>query len=156
MDKASVRGTEEPALVQRQLSGPELAVGLVRDDVFGPLVTVASGGTGLDLWADRTYLVPPLTHEDVRAALSGLRTWPLLTGLRGRALDVDATVEVVMAVGRLALERPDVQEVDLSPVVITAEGPVCVDARVRVSTSGATKAGGPGDGHATGRRSDGP
>jgi acyl-CoA synthetase (NDP forming) len=141
-DIQAVCGTDEPVLVQQELSGPELAVGLVRNAEFGPLVMVASGGTSLDLWADQTYLMPPLARSDVRSALEGLRTWPLLTGFRGgQVLDVDATVDLVMAVGRLALERPDVREVDLNPVIITAAGPVCVDAKVCVCGSGATEAG---------------
>jgi len=76
-------GPGSPVLVQQQLSGPELAVGVVRDPRFGPLVMVASGGVQLDLWGDQTYLMPPVGPADVRTALQSLRTWPLLTGFRG-------------------------------------------------------------------------
>jgi acyl-CoA synthetase (NDP forming)/RimJ/RimL family protein N-acetyltransferase len=132
-------GADEPVLLQRELSGPELAVGLVHDARVGPLVMVASGGTSLDLWADQTYLMPPLAVGDVRSALKGLRTWPLLNGFRGsQVLDIDATVGLVMAVGRLALERPDVREIDLNPVIVTSAGPVCVDAKIRVRGPGAS------------------
>jgi acyl-CoA synthetase (NDP forming) len=120
------------------LCGPELAVGLVHDERFGPLVIVASGGPDRDLWADQTYLMPPLAADDVLSALRGLSTWPLLTGGRdGQVLDVDAVVDLVLSVGRLALERPDVREVELNPVVVTATGPVCTDAKARVSGSSA-------------------
>ncbi|MGZ4457502.1 MAG: bifunctional acetate--CoA ligase family protein/GNAT family N-acetyltransferase [Nocardioidaceae bacterium] len=122
-------------LVQRQLEGPEIAVGLVRDPQFGPLVMVASGGVTLDLWEDQTFLMPPLGRHDVRSALEGLRTWPLLNGFRGsRRLDSEAVVSLVCAVARLALERPDVVELDLNPVIVTESGPWCVDSKVRVRT----------------------
>jgi acyl-CoA synthetase (NDP forming) len=120
-------------LIQEQLSGPELAVGVVRDARFGPLVMVASGGVALDLWADQTFLMPPITDQDALAALGSLRSWPMMTGFRGGAeLDVDAVVELVCAIGTLALEHPEILEVDLNPVMVTTDGPRCVDAKVRV------------------------
>lgn len=132
-DVQSRAGAGSPVLVQRQVTGPEIAVGAVRDPRFGPLVMVASGGVAIDLWADQTFLMPPLGRHDVRTALESLRTWPLLNGFRGsRRLDGEAVVDLVLAVGRLALERPDLVELDLNPVVVTEEGPVCVDAKIRI------------------------
>ena len=129
-------GPGSPVLVQQQLSGPEFAVGVVRDARFGPLVMVASGGVQLDLWGDQTYLMPPVGPADVRTALQSLRTWPLLTGFRGSPpLDGDAVVELVRSVAELALDRPDVLELDLNPVIVTETGPFCVDAKVRVRSA---------------------
>ena len=61
-----------PVLLQQQVTGPELAVGVTRDPTFGPLVMVASGGTSLDLWDDQVFLMPPLDRADVadRAGLA--------------------------------------------------------------------------------------
>ncbi len=136
---AAVRGVQgitgrgSPVLVQQQLSGPEFAVGVVRDARFGPLVMVASGGVQLDLWGDQTYLMPPLGRADIRTALESLRTWPLLSGFRGSPpLDKEALVDLVRAVADLALDRPDVVEMDLNPVIVTNDGPRCVDAKVLV------------------------
>ena len=128
-----VQGAGTAVLLQRQESGPELAIGVVSDASFGPLVMVASGGVTLDLWGDQTFLMPPLTLAGVRDALSSLRIWPLLTGFRGSTpLDVDAVVAVVCTIGELALSRPDISELDLNPVIVTEAGPICVDARIRV------------------------
>ncbi|MDQ6686468.1 MAG: GNAT family N-acetyltransferase [Actinomycetota bacterium] len=131
----AVTGPATAVLVQRQVSGPELAVGIVRHADFGPLVMVASGGTGLDLWGDQTFLMPPLTADDVQSALRSLRTWPLLIGFRGsKPLDVQAVVDLVLAVGRLAVERPDLIELDLNPVIVTDDGPLCVDVKIRAGS----------------------
>ena len=131
-DVHAVCGSDTPVLLQPELSGPELAVGFVRDPHFGPLVMVASGGTSLELWGDQTFLMPPFAAGDVRAALQSLRTWRLLTGFRGgKPLDVDPVIDLVMSVGRLALERPELRELDLNPVILTDEGPVCVDVKAR-------------------------
>jgi acyl-CoA synthetase (NDP forming) len=121
-------------VVQETASGVELAVGVVRDPGFGPLVMVAAGGVAVDVWADRSFLVPPITHQDADAAVRSLRLWPLLDGFRGApAVDVGALVDLVSAVGRIAQELPQVTELDLNPVLVSAAGAVCVDAKIRVS-----------------------
>ena len=135
--RASAGDPRLPVLLQRQVSGPELAFGVTRDATFGPLVMLASGGTSLDLWDDQVFLMPPFDPGDVREALSSLRTWPLVTGFRGaEPLDGEAVVELVVRLGRLVLDHPEVEEMDLNPVIVTPEGPVCVDAKVRVREAG--------------------
>ena len=128
MDKAP-----GPVLVQRQVTGPEIALGVVRDAGLGPLVMVASGGTLLSLWADQQFLIPPVDRPDAEAALAALRTWPLLNGYRGEApVDVDAVVDLIVRVGDFAADRPDVLELDLNPVVLTPDGACCVDVKLRL------------------------
>jgi acyl-CoA synthetase (NDP forming)/GNAT superfamily N-acetyltransferase len=128
MDK--VRG---PVLVQQQVKGPEIALGVVRDPGLGPLVMVASGGTFLSLWSDQQFLLPPIERSDAEAALAALRTWPLLNGYRGEPpVDVDALADLIVRVGDFAVEQPDVAELDLNPVVLTETGPCCVDVKLRL------------------------
>lgn len=132
-DLLAALGDRAPLLVQEQVSGPEIAIGLTRDERFGPLVMVASGGVNLDLWQDQVFLMTPLRRSEIRDALRSLRTWPLLDGFRGATrVDVDAVVDLVETVGRLGAQHPEVAELDLNPVVCTPGGPVCVDVKVRV------------------------
>ena len=63
--------------VQPVLKGVEVACGVVRDPVFGPLVRVAAGGVATEIWKDEVYLLPPVSSADVARALRGLRLWPL-------------------------------------------------------------------------------
>ncbi len=123
-----------PVLVQPMVSGVELAVGVVRDPAFGPLVMVGAGGVTTDLLGDRVYLLPPVTGADARRALRGLRTWPLLEGFRGSApVDVDSVVDLVVSVGRLVQEVPEVAEVDLNPVLASSSGCALVDVKLRLA-----------------------
>ena len=125
-----------PVLVQPVLDGVELAMGLVRDPVFGPLVMVAAGGVATDVLDDRVFLMPPVTARDAVRAVRGLRVWPLLEGFRGQPpVDRRAIEEVVMALGRLALEVPEVAELDLNPVLARPTGIALVDVKVRVAHS---------------------
>ena len=87
--RLAVSGFEEhlggaaEVLVQPMESGVEVALGVVRDPTMGPLVMVAAGGTATNLWADRVFLLPPISLADARHAVRGLRIWPLLEGYRG-------------------------------------------------------------------------
>nr|WP_180935727.1 GNAT family N-acetyltransferase [Nocardioides ungokensis] len=111
---SSVRAFEEelghdevPVLVQPVVSGVEVALGVVRDPGFGPMVMVAAGGVATDLWNDRAFLVPPISRADATRALRSLRIWPLLEGYRGSHRgDVDALAGIVVSLGALARWRP--------------------------------------------------
>lgn len=121
-------------LVQPMVSGVEIALGVVRDPVLGPLVMVAPGGVGTDLADDRAFLLPPFGTGEFLRTLRSLRTWPLLDGFRGAApVDVDALARTASALGQLAVEVPEIAEVDLNPVVVTEDGVHLVDVKVRLA-----------------------
>jgi acetyltransferase len=118
-------------LVSPQLSGVEVAVGALRDPSFGPVVMVGLGGIWVEVLADVAFAVAPLTRDDARDLLLGLRGAALLTGGRGTApVDLDALADVVVAVGDLLAGSPGVQGIDLNPVLATPDGAVAVDWKV--------------------------
>lgn len=77
---------------------------------------VAAGGIATELLDDRAFLLSPVTRRDERRALRSLRLWPLLDGYRGTPwLAVDAVVAAVVQLARLAVEVPEVAELDVNP-----------------------------------------
>lgn len=133
-----------PVLVQPMVTGAEVALGVTRDPAFGPLVMVGAGGVTTDLWADRVFLVPPVTPRDASRALRSLRTWPLLSGFRGAPpMDVTGLVETTVRLGQLVEEVPEVAELDLNPVLVTPTGSFLVDVKVRLDPAGSIDAGVP-------------
>ncbi len=129
-------------LVQPVLSGVEMALGVVRDPGFGPLVMVAAGGVATDLWADRVFLLPPLSRADAGRALRSLRTWPLLDGFRGTPrVDVAGLETLILSLGALASDVPEVAELDLNPVLVGVDGCALVDVKVRLASSPRLDAG---------------
>ena len=129
-------------LVQPLGAGVEIAVGVVRDPGFGPLVMVAAGGTATDLWDDRAFLLPPVTRQDAARAIRSLRTWPLLDGFRGQPrADSAALEDLVVRLGRLAEDVPQVADVDLNPVLVGPDGCVRVDVKVRLADAVPVDAG---------------
>ncbi len=126
-----------PVLVQPLVDGVEVALGIVRDPAFGPMVMVAAGGITVNLWNDRAFLLPPFTRTDAGRALRSLRSWPLLDGFRGAPrVDVEGLERVVEALGAFATEVPQVAELDLNPVVVTATAVVAVDVKLRLAAPG--------------------
>jgi acyl-CoA synthetase (NDP forming) len=141
---AEMRRPEVPVLVQPMVTGPELALGVVRDPGLGPLVMVAAGGTATEVWNDRTMLLAPVSPQDAARALRSLRIWPLLAGYRGSTpVDEQALVDVIVALGRLATDVPEIVEVDLNPVVATPDGLALVDTKIRLDHGTAVDAGVP-------------
>jgi acyl-CoA synthetase (NDP forming) len=111
-------------VVQRQLAGVEVALGIVRDPLLGPLVVVSAGGTLVELMGERTVALPPLDHDSALGLLKGLRLWRVLDGYRGAPrADVDALVSTIVALGQLAVELGDrLEGLDLNPVVVGPAG----------------------------------
>ena len=124
--------------VQRMApEGTELIVGAVGDPAFGPLVACGAGGVAVELLGDVQVRLAPLGMREADGMLRDLRTFPLLDGFRGRVpADIDSVRDLVLRVGALAATHPAVAELDLNPVIATADGALVVDARVRLEAPG--------------------
>jgi acyl-CoA synthetase (NDP forming) len=113
--------------------GVETIVGLVQDFAFGPLIMFGLGGVATELLADRQFRILPLTDQDASDLVRSVRAAPLLTGYRGSTpTDVSALEELLIRVGRLGESHPQIAELDLNPVIVSARGAIVVDAKVRL------------------------
>jgi acyl-CoA synthetase (NDP forming) len=111
--------------------GLEVIVGARRDPAFGPVVLVGLGGVWVEALGDVALRLAPVDREEAGEMLRELRGARLLGGYRGApAVDRAALAGVIVAVGRLIADEPDVAEVDLNPVIARHDGAVAVDARV--------------------------
>lgn len=106
----------------------EVLVSVRRDPPIGWLVSLGFGGLTTELWSDVTHLLAPVTADDVRLALTKLRSYPLLTGFRGRpSADLEALVSLVVTLTD-AVVGTSVVEVELNPVLVGRSGAVAADA----------------------------
>jgi acetate---CoA ligase (ADP-forming) len=112
--------------------GIELALGIVRDPQFGPLVLVASGGVLVEVLHDRRLALPPLDASRARAMIDRLRVRPMLGGVRGSPpAEIDALARAVARLSLLAADLGDALDaLDVNPVIVTPGGCVAVDALV--------------------------
>ena len=113
--------------------GVELIAGIERDPQFGPIVIVGVGGVLAEVLDDISLRLAPVSGDEARAMLSELHGAAILDGVRGRpAVDRSAVADILVALGRLAIDRPEILEIDLNPVVAGPDGAVAVDALVVV------------------------
>jgi acyl-CoA synthetase (NDP forming) len=141
-DEAQVRAAVErigvPVIVQPFLhGGTELLAGVVQDPMFGPLVAFGAGGAFAELIGEATFRLAPLTDLDAEELVHAGKAGRLVAGFRGApAADAQALADLVLRLGRLAEDLPEVAELDLNPILAGPDGCVAVDARVRVHAHG--------------------
>ncbi len=119
-------------LVQRQLSaGRELIAGISRQPGFGALVMVGLGGVLVEVLRDVSFRLAPIDAQEAADMLAGLRGARLLDALRGMpAADRAQLAEVLVRVARLGADFPQIEELDINPLLIAGNSGVAVDARV--------------------------
>jgi acyl-CoA synthetase (NDP forming) len=112
--------------------GVEVALGIVRDPTFGPLVLVAAGGILVELLKDRRLGLPPLDHARARRLVDGLQVRPILDGVRGAPpVDVEGLIGAVTRLSVLAADLGEhLDALDVNPVIVSASGCLAVDALV--------------------------
>lgn len=112
--------------------GVEVALGIVRDATFGPLVLVAAGGVLVEVLGDRRLALPPVDRAGAVRLLDGLATRPLLDGVRGAPpADTEALADAIVRLSLLATELGDsIDALDVNPVIVSPHGCVAVDALV--------------------------
>ncbi|HYB63497.1 MAG TPA: acetate--CoA ligase family protein [Thermoplasmata archaeon] len=127
--RASIDGYE----VESQVSGgKEVLVGFQRDPSFGPIVVFGMGGIYVEELRDVTFRLAPMRPLSAHHMVESVRGYPLLRGVRGEPpSDLDALAEAIERVSQLAIERPDVAELDINPLIVlpAGRGVVAVDAR---------------------------
>jgi acyl-CoA synthetase (NDP forming) len=122
-----------PGVVVSAMAAPglELLLGMNRDPQFGPVIMFGLGGVAVELFRDVSMRLLPITPEDAYEMLNELKGAPLLKGFRGRpAIDEKAIVEGLLKLAAIAEEYPEIDEIDLNPVLAYSEGMVVVDVRI--------------------------
>jgi acetyl coenzyme A synthetase (ADP forming)-like protein len=126
-----------PVIVQQYVTeGVELLAGLVQDPVFGPVVAFGPGGTMAELIGEAGFALAPLTDVDAEELVTRGKVGRLVAGWRGAPpASHEAVAGVLHRLSQLALDLPEVAELDLNPVLAGPNGCVAVDARIRVDSA---------------------
>jgi acetate---CoA ligase (ADP-forming) len=117
--------------------GVEVIVGMNRDPQFGPILLFGLGGVLVELFRDVSLRHHPLSRDDARSMIREIRGYPVLAGYRGQpAVDEDSLANCILKVADIAERHPEIQELDLNPVLAYPDGIAVVDARVIVRGAG--------------------
>jgi acetyltransferase len=123
----------EGVLVEKMAPrGYELIVGMRRDPAFGPLVMFGLGGIYVELFGDVAFRIAPMTRQDAFEMIYQTKAGKLLSGLRGQPpADMDAVVDCLLRLGQLALDFPQIEEIEMNPLLVfeRGQGAIALDAR---------------------------
>lgn len=125
------------AMVEKMAAkGVEVIVGMRRDATFGPLMMFGMGGTLVELVKDIQFRVAPLSREDIQTMVAETMAGKLLNGYRGAPMaDFEAVYEVIAQLSKLAMEHPEIQEIEINPLIVYPEGQgaIAIDSRMILS-----------------------
>ena len=113
--------------------GVESIIGAKRDGQFGPVVMFGLGGIFVEVFKDVTFRVAPVSLAEAREMVQSIKGFPLLNGARGRQVcDTESLAQMIVNIGKLMEECPEVSEIDLNPVAVyeQGKGALALDARV--------------------------
>lgn len=122
--------------IQKMISSKdavELILGIKKDPVFGTVMLVGMGGTTAELFKDKRLEFPPLNEQLARQMLQSLQIYPLLTGYRGsKPKNLEKLIEVIIRLSYLAADYPEIEELDINPLLVTPDDVIALDARIVV------------------------
>ena len=126
----------EGMLVQEMAkNGIEVILGALRDPTFGPVVMVGLGGTYTELLHDFTLAVAPISPPEARRLLTGRRIEQIFKGYRGGpSADIERVSKVVSAFSYMMVDNPEIEQVEVNPLIVSGSSVLAVDVRAVVST----------------------
>ncbi len=130
--EAKIEGVTVEQMYQSP-NGRELLIGIVRDPVFGPVISFGSGGTTVEVMGDSAIALPPLNRSLASDLISRTKAAKMLNQFRHMPpANIEALIDVLLRVSSMACELPWIQEMDINPLILDDQGAVAVDARIRV------------------------
>ncbi|MEG2665811.1 MAG: acetate--CoA ligase family protein, partial [Bacteroidales bacterium] len=120
-------------LMQPMLSGMELFAGVKLESKFGHLVLCGLGGIFIEVLKDIQSALAPVSSIEALRMIKALKGYKMLEGVRGQeGINIDALIKVVLSLSRLVAVAPEIQEMDLNPLLASKDKVVAVDARIRI------------------------
>jgi acetate---CoA ligase (ADP-forming) len=122
--------------------GREIIIGMTRDPQFGPMLMFGLGGIYVEVLRDVSFQLAPITADEAFEMLVGTKTYKLLKGVRGeKSVDMQLVAECIQRISQLSVDFPEILEMDINPLKVSAERAraVAVDARVRITAAAASE-----------------
>lgn len=117
--------------------GKEVIIGMHRDPQFGPLIMFGLGGIYVEVMKDVSFRIAPLTKYDARSMIPEIRSYPLLRGIRGEPpADIECLIDAILRLSQLVTDFPEIQEMDINPLRVRAEGMGCIAIDARFAIKG--------------------
>ena len=141
MQRAATNSDARPEGVLVEATAPqghEVIIGMRRDPQFGPLIMFGLGGIYVELFQDVTFRVAPITRCDALAMIQETKAGRLLAGLRSQPpADLEAVADCLLRLSQLALDFPEIEEVEVNPFLVlpAGQGAMALDGRMLLADS---------------------
>ena len=117
-------------VVQEQVDGMEIALGMKRDPQFGPMIMVGLGGIYIEALHDITFGIAPISKPEAKQMIEELESSELFKGVRGEKSSLEKIEKAIVNLGKLAMENTDIKEIDLNPLILTEEELMVTDIEI--------------------------
>ena len=115
-------------------TGTEVIIGMSKDPQFGPVMMFGLGGVFVEVLKDVAFRIVPLEPKDAREMVREIKGFAVLEGVRGqKPADLAALENLILQVSEFIEAHPEVEELDLNPVLAYPDGAIAADARIVVS-----------------------
>lgn len=111
----------------------EVMIGIIQDPVFGPVISFGTGGTAVEVFADNQVALPPLNEYLSNQLIKGTRVSTYLKQFRNLPeANMPELINVLQRISEIACELPEIDELDINPLLVDENGVTVVDARIVV------------------------
>ncbi|MBI9080546.1 MAG: acetate--CoA ligase family protein [Pseudodesulfovibrio sp.] len=120
-----------------QTMGPikahEVIIRFTQDPQFGPLISFCLVGLSAEALGDISYRLAPLTLQDAQDIVREIKSFPLLRGARGEeAVNLASIEDILLSISQMATDFPEIQEAELNPILVDADGALVADLRLTI------------------------
>lgn len=128
--EARIRGVEISKMI---LSGEEVILGVKRDISFGPVIMFGLGGLYVEVFRDVSFRIAPIDDSIADSMIKQIKSYMILAGIRGKSpRDIPAVRECLTRLSQMALECPQISELDINPLIVLEENSGCYVADARI------------------------
>lgn len=121
-------------ILQKMVTGTELFCGAKREGKFGHLIMAGMGGIYVEIFRDVAKSLAPVGKKEALEMIRSLQSYPLFMGARGRTpIGVEAFADIIVALSDLVMAAPEIEEMDINPLIAYGTEIKAVDARIRIS-----------------------
>ena len=117
-------------VIQEQLDGLEVALGMKRDPQFGPMILVGLGGIYIEALHDISFGIAPISEEEAEQMIDELQGSDLFEGVRGEEHSLEPVKDAIIRLGELALNHKEIQEIDINPLILKKEKAYVADIEI--------------------------
>ena len=130
MPEARIEGIQISKMI---MDGEEVILGIKRDPSFGPVIMFGLGGLYVEVFKDVSFRIAPIDDAISDSMIKQTKSYKILKGIRGKApRDITAVKECLIRLSQLALECPQIKELDINPLIVLEETKGCYVADARI------------------------